>query len=215
MEIKVCGLNIPTNIEAVLQLGVHYVGFIFYENSPRFMQTPPEEITGFDKLHASPVKKVGVFVNAKISYVEEMVKAYELDYVQLHGDENVFYCSKLKGKKIKIIKAFSVDEDFIFTQTEAYQYYCDYFLFDTKGKNRGGNGIVFDWRILKRYRGKTPFFLSGGIKPDMAQKIKQLKLPNLQAVDLNSGFEIKPGYKNVNDISEFINDLNKENVNDW
>ena len=209
MEIKVCGLTIPTNIEAVLQLGVHYIGFIFYEESPRFMQTPPELLTGFDKLHASPVKKVGVFVNAKISYVEEMVKTYGLDFVQLHGDENVFYCSKLKGKKIKIIKAFSVDEDFLFTQTEAYQYYCDYFLFDTKGKNRGGNGIVFEWRILERYRGKTPFFLSGGIKPDMAKKIKRLKLPNLQGVDLNSGFEIEPAYKDILKLKNFIEDVRK------
>jgi len=215
MEIKVCGLKIPSNVESILQLGIHYVGFIFYEDSPRNMDLPPEAFTGFDKLHSKTVKKVGVFVNAKIEFILEKVKAYQLDYVQLHGDENVFYCSKLKGKGIKIIKAFSVDEDFIFTQTEAFQYYCDYFLFDTKGKNRGGNGVVFEWRILERYKGKTPFFLSGGIKPELAGKIKKLDYPMLAALDLNSGFEIEPGYKNVQVISDFINDLNTERVGDW
>ena len=124
-------------------------------------------------------------------------------------------CIRDRGKGIKIIKAFSVDEDFIFTQTEAFQYYCEYFLFDTKGKNRGGNGEVFEWRILERYKGKTPFILSGGIKPEHAKKIKKLNHPMLKALDLNSGFEIEPGYKNVVVINDFINDLNTERVGDW
>lgn len=215
MKIKVCGLTIPTNVQAVMQLGVNYVGFIFYEDSPRNVTTPPENFVGFDKILNSTVKKVGVFVNASIPFIMEKVKTYQLDFVQLHGDENVFYCSKLKGKGAKIIKAFSVDDDFIFTETDAYKYYCDYFLFDTKGEKRGGNGQRFDWRILNRYKGKTPFFLSGGIAPSMAEEIKQLDFAHLHALDLNSGFEIEPGYKSVTAISEFINGVKTKNVSDW
>lgn len=215
MQIKVCGLKIPENIRAVMQLDVHFVGFIFYEKSPRHVTLPPEEYTGFDTLRNSTVKKVGVFVNATIPFIMEKVKAYDLDYVQLHGNENVFYCSKLKGKGVKIIKAFSVDDHFVFTETTAYQYYCDYFLFDTKGEKPGGNGAAFDWSILHRYKGKTPFFISGGIRPGMEDAIRQLDFPVLYGLDLNSGFEIEPGYKSVTEISQFLYKIKKQNVSDW
>ena len=81
MEIKVCGLKIPSNVESILQLGVHYVGFIFYKDSPRNLELPPEAFTGFDKLHSTNVKKIGIFVNAKIDFILEKVKTYQLDLV--------------------------------------------------------------------------------------------------------------------------------------
>lgn len=202
-----------SNIDALRQLQVDWIGFIFYEKSSRFLESDTYDLGALKQpikqsgFLGQEIKKVGVFVNADQDDVIEKANTYKLDYIQLHGDENIFYCSQLKKAGLKIIKAFAVDNDFSFTNTYAYQYFCEYFLFDTKGAKPGGNGIPFDWAILKNYEGYTPFFLSGGIHPGMADKIKSLNLKYLAGVDLNSGFEIKPAFKDVQLLSTFINEL--------
>jgi phosphoribosylanthranilate isomerase len=93
-----------------------------------------------------------------------------------------------------------------------YESVCDYFLFDTKGELPGGNGLHFDWTILKDYSSKKPFFLSGGIGPNdcvAIASIIKLNLP-LYAIDVNSKFEIEPGFKNIQSIKEFKSKLNNE-----
>ena len=75
----------------------------------------------------------------------------------------------------------------------------DYFLFDTKGKERGGNGIVFDWKVLEKYPYEKPFFLSGGIGLEQLSaihKIRKTDLP-IYALDINSKFELEAGLKSV------------------
>jgi phosphoribosylanthranilate isomerase len=213
LKVKVCGMRETYNITGLRQLPVDFIGLIFYEKSPRFLEEKDDDlnylkgaIQRFGNTNEY-IQKVGVFVDADKKYVLSKAEEYGLDYVQLHGNENIFYCEKLKKAGLKIIKAFSVDEHFSFTNTEAYQYYCDYFLFDTKGENPGGNGVVFDWSILDNYKGETPFFLSGGIKPKMEEEIKPLKHPQLYGVDLNSGFEIEPGFKDIDLIATFVNNI--------
>ncbi|MEM9824521.1 MAG: phosphoribosylanthranilate isomerase [Bacteroidota bacterium] len=215
MEIKVCGMKHPANVLAVLNLPVNYLGFIFYEKSARCVELAAHAFTGFEKIGSQGINKVGVFVDAPMETVVEKVRTYSLDYVQLHGKENVFYCNELKRQGIRIIKAFSVDDTFVFTNTDAYQYDCDFFLFDTKGKNPGGNGVQFDWSILEQYEGNTPFFLSGGIGPQDAAAIKALSFPRLHAIDVNSGFEIEPGLKNIDHLSEFVLDIRSQNRSSW
>jgi phosphoribosylanthranilate isomerase len=214
LKVKVCGMRETYNINGLRQLPVDYIGLIFYEKSPRFLEAQPEDLSflkaGIKRFGNSIefIKKVGVFVDAETEFVFSKVKEYSLDYVQLHGNENIFYCEELKKSGIKIIKSFSIDKNFSFSNTKAFQYYCDFFLFDTKGENPGGNGTAFDWSILDKYKGETPFFLSGGINPKMEKKVKSLKHPKLYGVDLNSGFEIKPGFKDIDLIATFINNIN-------
>lgn len=204
------------NITGLRQLPVDFIGFIFYDKSPRFLEEKDIDLNylkgAIQRFGNSNefIQKVGVFVDANKKYVLSKAEEYGLDYVQLHGSENIFYCEDLKKAGLKIIKAFSVDKHFSFTNTEAYQYYCDYFLFDTKGENAGGNGVAFDWSILENYKGDTPFFLSGGINPKMESQIKSLNHPKLYAVDLNSGFEIEPGFKDIDLIATFVNNLKSE-----
>ncbi len=188
----------PKNIKALEQLPINLMGFIFYEKSPRNVTRK----SGI-KIRKG-VAKVGVFVNASIDFVMEKAKAHQLDYVQLHGQENLFYCQQLRQAGLHLIKAFSVDENFSFANTKGYEFYCNYFLFDTKGKNPGGNGFAFDWKLLKAYKGKTPFFLSGGIGEKDADAIKELNFKNLKGLDLNSKFEIKPALKDIQKIKNFI-----------
>ena len=112
------------------------------------------------------------------------------------------------GKEPKeIIKAFSVNEDFDFSQTKEYEAHCDFFLFDTKGKLPGGNGFTFDWTLLQNYKGQTPFFLSGGINSSHVEMIKSLEMRQLYALDLNSGFEIEPALKDISLLKKFIEDV--------
>ncbi|NEW78556.1 MAG: phosphoribosylanthranilate isomerase, partial [Gelidibacter sp.] len=158
------------------------------------------------------IKKVGVFVNETIDEVLKKVVDYQLDCVQLHGNESIEYCqilrhSELVSESFEIIKAFSVDDEFDFSKINKYQRDCDYFLFDTKGKNHGGNGIKFNWELLQKYSGKTPFLLSGGITKNEVEEIKKLKHPAFFGIDINSGFELEPGLKNIKEIKEFKNRL--------
>lgn len=204
LKVKVCGMRDAQNLEEVLDLSIDFVGFIFYEKSSRNVTDFPEEVVFNNNPLSRVINKVGVFVDADLQFVKDKVKIHQLDYVQLHGRESVFYCEALKKEGIKIIKAFSVDERFRFTNTDFYSFSCDYFLFDTKGKNPGGNGTMFNWDLLKNYDGETPFFLSGGIDVNSFEKIRALKLDKLFAVDINSKFEIEPALKDVDMLRTFI-----------
>jgi phosphoribosylanthranilate isomerase len=207
MKLKICGMKYPDNILEVGALLPDYMGFIFYEKSARYFNgTIPELI--------KTIKKVGVFVNESVENIIEKINEHNLQAIQLHGTESVAFCQELKSKinkKIEIIKVFSVGDDFDFVVLQPFEEVCDYFLFDTKGKLPGGNGTTFDWKILKNYKSNKPFFLSGGIGIEEIAAIKNLKLP-VYAVDVNSRFEIEPGLKNKNLLTNFKRKLEIVNL---
>lgn len=200
MKIKVCGMRDPENIRQVEKVGADMMGFIFYKGSSRFVNDMDPVITNY-------VSRVGVFVNETAPRIGEIVTRWNLDIIQLHGEETPEDCDVLSDHKLKVVKAFSIGENFDFNLLEPYIGKVDYFLFDTKGRNYGGNGVVFDWKILEEYQYDVPFWLSGGIAPGMAKAISALKFPMLYAVDVNSGFEEKPGYKNIEKLKHFIDEL--------
>lgn len=200
MKLKICGLRQKNNINSLLQLRPDYLGFIFYKKSKRYAgEILDEKFT--EKIKG--VKKVGVFVDEKIEQVKSTVKYFHLDAVQLHGNESPEFCEILKSEDLEVIKVFSVGNDFDFSVTGKYEGKCHYFLFDTKGDAPGGNGIPFDWNILQKYTGDTPFFLSGGIGPHDAAKINAINHPKLYAVDINSRFEPEPGIKDWSKVAQF------------
>jgi phosphoribosylanthranilate isomerase len=189
-KLKICGMKYPDNIVEVSQLLPDYLGFIFYEKSSRFFDGEIPEIP-------KSIKKVGVFVDATLEEIISKIKKYDLNVVQLHGNETPEFCKNIKQENIEIIKVFSVNDDFDFEVVKPFGAVSDYFLFDTKGKLPGGNGITFNWQILEKYNSIKPFFLSGGIGIEDIEKIKQMNLP-IYAIDVNSKFEIEPGLKNIN-----------------
>ncbi len=208
LKLKICGMKYPENIIDVAKLQPDYFGFIFYPKSKR-------NFDGEIPIISDKVKRTGVFVDTSIENVVEKVKKYRLSAIQLHGVENVKFCKKLKVElkdtNIEIIKVFSVGETFDFSDLEDYQDVCDYFLFDTKGKEKGGNGIIFNWKLLEDYTSQKPYFLSGGIGLDAVENIKEFIKSDASkycyALDVNSMFEDKPGMKNIENLNLFIQDL--------
>lgn len=207
LKVKVCGMRDVENIQALKYLPIHFMGFIFYEPSSRFVELNGVPDINFKMLSHWGIKKVGVFVNAELAYVIQKQIQYGLDYVQLHGDENIFYCQSLQEKGIRIIKAFAVDDTFDFNDTRAYELFCDFLLFDTKGLLPGGNGVAFNWEVLKNYKGQTPFLLGGGVGPGLEDKIIALDHPQFEGIDLNSKFETAPGMKDISRIRDFLTNL--------
>jgi phosphoribosylanthranilate isomerase len=199
LKIKVCGMKYTDNREAVEKLPVDWLGFIFYPQSKRFVGADPE-IFLFD----SEKPKVAVFIDENAFEIMALAKNFDFKMVQLHGKENPKTCLMLKNQGLKIIKAFSVDENFDFAQTKPYEGSVNYFLFDTKTPLHGGSGKKFDWKLLDKYTGHTPFLLSGGIGPGDAEEILKISHPKFSGVDLNSGFEDAPGLKNIEKLKTFI-----------
>jgi indole-3-glycerol phosphate synthase len=204
--VKVCGMKYPGNINELTTLPIDYMGMIFYDKSPRNSAGFDPKL--FDGFPAS-VKKVGVFVNEALGILSACIKKYQLDAVQLHGAETAAYCQDIKTNYpfVEVIKTFSVSEAADFEKTADYEGHCDYFLFDTKTPDYGGSGTKFDWNLLKCYKGRTPFFLSGGISEEDAGAIKNLSVKNLYGIDVNSKFETAPGLKNINSLKTFIKQL--------
>ena len=185
------------NIREVEQLNPSMMGFIFYEKSPRYCQVKPSYLP-------TSAKHVGVFVDADITYIKNQMFDFQLDYVQLHGNETPAFCQELKATGIGVIKAIGMSCEADLWVAEAYINMCDYLLFDTKTPKQGGSGKQFNWNLLSAYKGPTPFLLSGGIGPEDAEKLQQFHHPMLAGYDLNSKFESSPGIKNVPKLKAFL-----------
>jgi phosphoribosylanthranilate isomerase len=198
MKVKICGMKYPDNILEVSSLLPDYMGFIFWEKSSRYFDATIPALPG-------SIKKVGVFVNETLPIIIQKVLKHDLQVVQLHGKESVDFCQELRSqlpKGIEIIKVFSIQDEFDFSVLKPFEEFCDYFLFDTKGKLPGGNGTTFDWTVLKKYPSTKPFFLSGGIGLEELEAVQEITKTNLPvyAIDVNSKFEIEPGLKKINDV---------------
>jgi len=208
-KIKVCGMRDAENIRQLVKLKPDYIGFIFYEKSPRYIgkQVPAEILD----LIPSDIKKVGVFVNATEREIKDAITRNSLNMIQLHGNESPEMCQILRMAGVQVIKAFPVDKNFDFHSIQRYRESCAFYLFDTKTPNYGGSGMKFDWTLLDRQNFTKPVFLSGGIGLEDAENIINLNNKDIKVVDINSRFEIEPGLKDIEKVKEFIKIIRQEN----
>lgn len=196
----------PVNIAQALQLEPDYMGFIFYQESLRFVG---ENWEGPITNVPDTTKKVGVFVNQSIEEVTLLAGKYQLDYLQLHGDEEPEYCRELYEEGFAITKAVGLKKSEDLERLEAYMPWIEFFLFDTPSQQYGGTGKTFDWSLLFQYHHELPFFLSGGLSLDNLEEVNQLDGLNIWALDLNSKFETEAGIKDISKLKVFKNRMQK------
>ncbi|WFB67747.1 phosphoribosylanthranilate isomerase [Chryseobacterium sp. WX] len=205
-RLKVCGLTKPDQIQELIAMKTDFLGFIFYEKSPRYVlnHLSLEEISTIN--HQG---KVGVFVNEKVEIIVKIVQHADLNFVQLHGDESNDFIAELRQKlnpEVGIIKVIRIGSNTAENQNKITQIPdlkpITYYLFDTDSKAFGGTGKQFDWNILNEFEIPLPYFLSGGISEENIGNIDTLKQQPF-ALDINSKFETEPGNKNIDSIKKF------------
>jgi phosphoribosylanthranilate isomerase len=206
------------NIRQVAELGVNWIGMIFWDKSPRNVTMIPTYAgiipdRGSD-IGSFKAKRVGVFVDEMPQNIITRVVNYKLDLVQLHGHETPTLIRNLRRTLdpdirpgVQFIKAISVGGCNDIAAYKDYEDCVDYFLFDTKCPTVGGSGSQFDWSVLEAYDGDVPFLLSGGISPDDAERVRNFHHPKCIGIDLNSRFETEPGLKDITKLKQFLEQL--------
>jgi phosphoribosylanthranilate isomerase len=205
LKLKVCGMRNLANVGEIGTIRPDYVGFIFYQKSPRYVglnfSLATENFT---------FEPVGVFVNETTDSILSSLKNIGSTIAQLHGDESPDDCKKLRDNGIRVIKAIPVGNVISTSELKKYNRAVDYFLFDTKGKLYGGNSARFDWNLLDTYQDELPFLLSGGIRIEDLNEVPRIANPRLYGIDINSGVEASPGLKDpslVRRVKEAIDNI--------
>ncbi len=212
LEAKICGINSPDALEAAVDGGARYVGFVFYAPSPRFIT--PEQAVMIAAPAPADVKKVGLFVDAEDGAIQATLDACPLDMLQFHGDESperVLEAKKTFGLPvIKAIKLAGPDDLF---RAGDYLGSADMLLFDAKppddleGALPGGNALAFDWELLSGAQWPCPWLLSGGLNTD--NLAEAVEITGAGMVDVSSGVEDTPGHKDPARITAFLETVAK------
>ncbi|SHE37195.1 phosphoribosylanthranilate isomerase [Fodinibius roseus] len=203
-KVKICGITSLEDARFVSGALADYLGFIFYEGSPRHIT--PAKAGAIIKWVEGP-KCVGVFVNQPLDDVNMIARQTGIDYVQLHGRENPDYCHLVDKPVIKAIHIRENDrQGDIESRIGPYLDRVDFLLFDTKIEGQwGGTGEVFDWSLLDRVTQQVPFFLSGGLHPGNVRQACKRVHP--YGVDLASGVESEPGIKDFDKVETFMDEM--------
>ena len=187
VKVKICGLTNYEDAMAAVDMGADLLGFNFYPKSPRYV-TAEEATKIINKLPAF-VDIAGVFVNASFEQIQEIINQCQLNWVQLHGDEDPQFCQQFDSLNIKTMKALRVKDRKDIEKADSF--FTDAILLDTYHPEKyGGTGESFDWSIIGNIHRRT--FLAGGINPDNAAKAIQ---PGIYGIDVCSGIESEPGKK--------------------
>jgi phosphoribosylanthranilate isomerase len=204
--VKICGLNSIAAVEAATGHGAHMVGFVFYPPSPRYVT--PEAARPLVAAVPSGIDRVGVFVDPDDALLTQVLAKVSLDMLQLHGSESPARVRAIRKKfGLPVIKAFKVAGPDDTAKARAYDGIADWLMFDAPPIDRadalpGGNGVVFDWRLLCGQGYRRPWILSGGL--DAKNVTKAVRVSGASAIDVSSGVEDAPGRKNADRIKAFL-----------
>jgi len=200
IKLKICGLTRRKDVETAVKIGAKYLGFIFCDKSPRCVT--PEQVKEISRNLPDGVKKVGVFVNASIEDIQQIVEFCSLDVVQLHGDESPEFARQLKGIKVwKALRLCNPND-----MEVAKNYPADMILIDAMtAEQRGGTGKLCNWGLAAKLSSVRPIVLAGGI--GYSNILKAVTQVNPVIIDVNSGAESAPGIKDetkLTNIGEII-----------
>lgn len=206
-KVKICGLKTPVALEAALDGGADFVGFVFYPPSPRSLST--EAARELAAAARGRVKTVALVVDPEDALLDRIMAEVDPDFIQLHGHESVARTEEVAKRTGRpIVKAVTVRAAGDAAGALAYKAAAEIVLFDAKappsleGALPGGNGLAFDWHLLDEVAGQLNFMLSGGLTPANVREAIRLTRPF--AIDVSSGVETAPGVKSPERIREFL-----------
>ena len=203
--VKICGITNTADMDASIKYGTYYAGLMFFEKSPRFVNL---NLAKKLSLHGgNKIKKVAVTVNLNNQILDEIVKKVPLDFIQLHGKETPERVHEVKVRyKLPVIKAIGISEVADLDIISLFKDVADQLLIDAKSPSSsvlpGGNGLNFDWKLLKNFEFPCPWLLAGGLNSENAAEA--IALTGATQLDLSSGVEKAPGLKDDKKISLFM-----------
>jgi len=201
MIVKVCGIKTEDNLSALSNIPIDMIGLNFYPSSARYVG--PEVVPLRYDILPDELSRVGVFVNESLDEIMDIADEYRLDYLQLHGDEQLDFCVEA-STQLPVIKVVRVGKSIDWHQLKGYEGVAEYILFDTNSKAYGGSGHKFDWSLLADYPLEIPYMIGGGVGPTDVQLIKAHKHHQFVGVDINSKFESAPAVKNTELVTQFV-----------
>ena len=205
MRVKICGLRSRAEIGAAADAGAAYVGLVFFPPSPRHLtlgyarwvvQGVPEGVT-----------RVALTVDPTDEALESLLAAVAIDMLQLHGRESPERVAEVRDRfRRPVMKAVGIAEEADLAQLGAYAGVADQILVDARPSRDatvpGGNGVAFDWRLIRGRRWKRPWMLCGGLTPENVGEA--VRLTGADQVDVSSGVESRPGYKDPDRVAAFV-----------
>ena len=208
---KICGLRLPSEIEAAANYGARWIGMVFYPPSPRHLQLEEaRSLASFAEKNAPKLQRVALTVDADDPTLEEIIYAASPAFLQCHGSETPERIAQIKTKfGLSVIKSVRITDANDLKQAEELEEVADMMLFDSAPIDAslpGGTGHSFNWSVMQEWQGKKPWLLAGGLTP---QNVKEaITASGAEAVDVSSGVESAPGTKDLTAIRDFIRAAN-------
>lgn len=204
-RVKICGLKTPETVASAVEAGAQYLGFVFFEKSPRNVSVSVARDLALDV--PVGVAKVALVVNATDAELDRLLGEVPIDMLQLHGSEDL---ERVKAIRVRyglpVMKAVGVAVPRDIQSLDAYGLVSDQVLVDAKAPKGaalpGGNGLSFDWRLISKRGWNAPWMLAGGLTPDNV--VQAIQLTGAKQVDVSSGVESAPGVKDPVKIRAFI-----------
>lgn len=198
-KVKICGITNYDDAAAAMEMGADLLGFNFYRPSPRYV-TAKKAAQIINKLPAF-IDVVGIFVNSTLEETRDIASQCQLDWIQLHGDEDPEFCRWLAYDSARTMKAFRVKDAHDLEKMD--DFFTDAVLLDAYDPKRyGGTGLTFDWNIIGHITKRV--FLAGGINPDNAVAAIEL---GVYGIDVCSGIESRPGKKDHRKMKKLFDNI--------
>ena len=199
MKVKICGLNPVRDVQLCIDLKINYLGFVFYQKSPRNLNLADIKILSrYDKKDSA---FVAVTVNPSNDFIKKSLVG-NFDYIQLHGSETKERAMEIKNMGFKIIKAIKIKDEQDIVKHKDYDK-ADIILFDTPGMERS---LEFPKNLITKLPVGEKYALAGSISEDNVENISKL---GVNFLDLSSSLESQLGYKDHHKIKSFINRINE------
>jgi len=204
-RVKICGINTKDALDAAVSAGAAYLGFVFFEKSPRHLQLDQAAELAIEV--PVGVAKTALVVDATDAELDALMARVPLDMLQLHGRESTQRVAQLRTRYgLPVMKAIGVSSADDIGALDEYSEVADQLLVDAKPPKGaplpGGNGLAFDWSVLDGYAWKRPWMLAGGLTPENVAEA--IRVTGAKQVDVSSGVETAPGQKDQNLIKQFI-----------